>query len=259
MNDTLFYNSFHFRPLAHHAYHHTDNTRHGIPIHFLARITCGTAKIVPLSGEAFSVAKGDVFLLPMGLRYHSYWYPDKDTQTVSWESYGFTYLPSQQSKAYLPQRISVNHRAQELLDSLAEHMAVDATGIGLLYLILGELEHTLIEVAPDPDRALLERASAYMRTHPNMSVGELAKHLGMSESAVYAFFSAYADTTPVAHKNRLMADVAEELLTTTDLSVEAISEAVGFSSVTYFRHILRQYKKQTPTQVRNSRHAPSLL
>ena len=71
MENVRFYKSFSFRVLLHREDHHTDNSA-GIDSHFLARMHSGHARIVTLDGEELRLTAGDVFYLPLGLRYHSY-------------------------------------------------------------------------------------------------------------------------------------------------------------------------------------------
>jgi len=42
------------------------------------------------------------------------------------------------------------------------------------------------------------------------------------------------------------------LLTSTDLSPSQISDSLGFSSVSYFRKVLRQHTGQSPLQIRKT-------
>lgn len=78
---------------------------------------------------------------------------------------------------------------------------------------------------------------------------ELARHLGMSESGVYAFFRSFA-TTPIEVKNSVLAERAVALLSSTDLSVEEICGRLELSSSAYFRKVIRDFVGKSPTEIR---------
>jgi len=247
MDNTLFYNSFKFRSLSGKKYRHTDNSR-GIDCHFLARMLHGSARFVSESGEEMRIGVGDVFYLPLGLRYHSYWTPD--SEGVEWESYAFLCFPDKSGKQYAMQKADASNLLHAHLDALAADMRVSPTSVSHLYAALGELLPRMRECDPDPHRDLYSKARAYIHTHPDFRVPELARHCGMSESGLYAFFRSHANTTPIAEKNRILAGRAITLLGTTDLPVEVISERVGFQSVAYFRRIIKAEYGKTPTELR---------
>ena len=93
MDNMRFYNSFHFAVHSLKKGKHTDNS-HGIDRHFIGRMLRGHGKIVSDSGDVLFLAPNDLFYLPLGLRYHSYWIPENGSDgTVEWESYGFDFFP----------------------------------------------------------------------------------------------------------------------------------------------------------------------
>ena len=108
----------------------------------------------------------------------------------------------------------------------------------------------MVELDADPRERLYQRAYAYISDHPELRVPDLARHLGMSESGLYAFFRSYAHATPIEIKNRIQVEKAISLLRSTDISVEEISERCGFSSVAYFRRIVLHHTDKTPTRIR---------
>ena len=247
MDNTLFYNSFGFRMLSAKKCRHTDNSR-GIDCHFLARMQRGTARFVTCSGEEMELAAGDVFYLPLGLCYHSYWTPLDGS--VEWESYAFLCFPDRSGKQYAMQRLEASTALHASLDALAADMRVSPKSVAHLYAALGEALPRMRESTPDPRRDLYAKARSYIHAHPDLRVPELARHCGMSESGLYAFFKSYAGTTPITEKNRILAGRAVTLLGTTDLPIEVISERVGFQSVAYFRRIVKAEYGRTPTELR---------
>ena len=253
MNDIIFSKTFTFHILTGRSERHTDNSR-GIPNHFIARMRHGSARIRALSGEDFTVSAGDVFYLPQGLRYHSYWTPSKETGLVEWESYGFSCFPNPTEARYLAQRLIIDTRGHAYLDLLANTLSMTPTTVGTLFLFLDTVLPHMEQRDINRQKLLLERATAYVAAHPDLKVSELAEHCHMSESGLYALMREYGHTTPIGLKNRLLTKKAAELLGSTDLSVEEISARLGFCSSAYFRKIIKEQTGKTPTQLRKEAH-----
>lgn len=250
MEQTLFYNTFNFRTIQLKSFHHTDNAN-GIPTHFIARMHRGSGVIKALSGEELYLNAGDIFYLPMGLQYHSYWSVDKSNDpTVSWESYGFVHLPIHNDIRYAMQKICPNANAIQWLDRLNQNQTVSPASVGYLYLFLAEILPNLIIAETNQKELLLQTAFDYIQTHENFTVPELARACAISESGIYSLFREYANTTPIDTKHRIIAERAVVLLTTTDLSVETITSNLGLCSSGYLRRILKKQLGQTPLQIR---------
>lgn len=251
MSHISFCDSFKFRICSLKGFRHNDNSD-GIEYHFVARMIKGMGRIVDLDGEEMTLTKGDVFYLPHGLKYNSYWTPD-ESHYVEWESYGFKVFPKSDVKAYAMQKISPSEDAAGCLDKMLADMTVGASSIGYLYLFLGHVLPTMKERDPDPDAMLFEKAKKYISRNLDFKVEELARFCNMSESGLYAFFRRYANTSPIQLKNLIKTENAIALLESTDLSVEEISRRAGFCSAEYFRKITKQQTGKTPTELRRER------
>jgi AraC-like DNA-binding protein len=250
MDNLRFYNSFGFAVLSLKKRRHTDNSR-GIDRHFIGRIRRGYGKLVTDTGEEILLNPGDVFYIPLGLCYHSYWMPEKgEGGVVEWESYGFDFFPCKSGKRYAVQKLLPSPLALSYLDQIALSHEERVSSVGFLYAFLGEVFPTMQRVDDDPMRELFSKARHYIYTHPNLKVPELARHCGMSESGLYAFFRSFAQTSPIEEKNRILASRAVTLLGSTDLSIEQISDRIGFQSVAYFRKVLKQHTGKTPSEIR---------
>lgn len=249
MDNLRFYNSFHFAVITLKKSKHTDNSR-GIDRHFIGRMRHGCGKLVTENGE-LRLSPGDVFYLPQGLRYHSYWMPEQGQNgIVEWESYGFDFFPCRSGRQYAMQKLTPSETAIGYLDRIGVSHEERVSSVGFLYAFFGEVFPTMQRLDSDPRRELFSKAQHYIYNHADLKVPELARHCGMSESGLYAFFRAYANTTPIEEKNRVLVNRAVTLLGSTDLSVEEISDRVGFQSVAYFRKIVRKTTGKTPTEIR---------
>ena len=58
--------------------------------------------------------------------------------------------------------------------------------------------------------------------------------------------------TPIEYRNTARCRRAAELLTTTEMSVEEVAEAVGCANAAYFRKMLKKYLGTTPRTIRKN-------
>lgn len=250
MNEILSYNSFQFRHMSFSTERHTDNSA-GISTHYLARMTRGMGRILTTSGQTLSLETGDVFYLPKGLSYHSYWIPDRDG-LVEWESLSFPSIPEEEERSYPAQTLHPDGEAEAYLQRILGDMRVCPTTVGYLYLFLGSVLPHMKQHPKNKKVMLLEKAKRYIASHPRFTIPALARHCGISESGIYALFQTYAGMSPIEMKHRLQIQRAQTLLSTTDLSIEEISSRLGFHSAGYFRRIFKQQTGMTPSELRKT-------
>lgn len=247
MNDAKFYNSFDFRLISHNRYYTTDQTR-GCPHHYFARMIRGTAKIIS-DGDALHLKAGDIFYIPNGLPYRSYWYPDEHGEVLFY-SFGFDYLPDDRH-TYRLQTVIGTEPAQTLFAELESVLTVCPASIGLLYHFFGAVAAQMKTQAVTRSKTV-DRALRFMRENDIYTVRDIAKYCGISESGLYAAFKKHLGETPVEVRHHLWAEKATELLTSTDLSIEEISNRLGFSSSSYFRKVFKKQTGHAPSAVRKS-------
>ena len=250
MDQILFYKSFNFTTVTRHIDSHTDNSA-GITTNYFARMHSGRGIVRTLDNKELHLNAGDIFFLPAGLRYHSYWFRDAENALpVEWESYGFIYLPEPAHKNFSMQHIFPSDKAIHFLDRLHDCSSVTPTSIGLLYLFLGEVLPSMKESSPDVKARLLQKANDYIRANPDFKVHDLAKYCGISESGLFSFFREYAHTTPVKLKQQFLTEQATELLCSTDRTVEDIAMQLGFCNSAHLRKTLKAITGKTPSEIR---------
>lgn len=249
MDNLLLCKSFSFNEFRFTRTHHTDSMR-GTVCHHIGYIKAGRADFVT-EERTYSFSAGDVFYTPPGCRYHSYWY-GQDGDSIVFDAYAFTYLPTAHSTAFALQKLLPSADAMALLQSLSAHKRVDCTSVGLLYAFFGACMPQMERLGQHPKQAVIDRARSYIRAHTQFRMPELAAYCRVSESGLYAAFREVTGRTPVEEKHRVQAELATRLLETTDLSVEEISDRLGFSSPTYFRAVLRQACGKTPRDIRRT-------
>lgn len=246
MDNIQFSKMFGFSNFRFQRSHHTDNSA-GTPCHHIGRIHAGQA-IFDVGGEIHTFCEGDVFYTPLGCRYHSYW----SGEEICYDSFAFHLFPDRSGAEYGVQLLAVSDEARAHLTAIMAERWVSPVTVGHLYAVLGEVLPTMTPTARDLRRETVAAAREYMRSHLDFSVRDLARHLGISESGVYALFRETLHRTPIEEKNRIRVERAVELLTTTDLSVESVAETLGFSSAAYFRKVLYAVKGVTPREIRKN-------
>ena len=113
--------------------------------------------------------------------------------------------------------------------------------------------HIMLENMMKPVLYLgIERAVAFI--HANLcrqiSIREICAHTHLSTSALYRQFQRQFGCTVSKYINARRTEKAAELLEKTQLSIDSISEQLGFSDATYFTRIFKQEMGLPPMQYR---------
>lgn len=244
MKEVTFSNSFSFRLFSYEKYHYTDNSA-GAPFHYFAYMEQGRCKIVSERGTR-EFGPGDVFYIPMGLKYQSYWYGEPK---ISFRSYGFSLFPDGEQKHYCLQKVPCSETETSGFRDLPVGTAASSALLGQFYTAVGQVLPKMRSGSFDRAKTVYRDALEYLSRHPDISVPDLAKACNVSPSLLYAVFRK-AGKSPNGVRQEILVDRAVQLLITTDRKVQEISDTLGFSSPSYFRKILREYTGKTPGEIR---------
>lgn len=246
MNDILFYENFCFNSITFKKQKYTDN-RAGSPFHYLAYMIKGTSKIVA-NDMSVELSDGDLFYIPKGLPYQSYWNSDDDIQFLS---FGFHHFPETESKQFVLQKIDCPDEIKERVKNIPIKNTIDSFVIGEFYSALAEIVGYLESMSKDTKSKIMDRAKQYIYDNTNCKVSDIAKHCLISKSELYYIFKSGSDLTPNRLMQKALCEKAELLLTTTDKSIQEICDILGFSSTSYFRKIIKAHTGKTPREIRN--------
>ena len=89
----------------------------------------------------------------------------------------------------------------------------------------------------------------------NISVGDMARVMNMSESNLYAVFKKTFGTSPVKYLNNYRLSAASEQLLKSDDSIQNIAESVGICDRFYFSKIFKAKYRLSPQQYRKKTEA----
>ena len=116
----------------------------------------------------------------------------------------------------------------------------------LLSDILGYMYHQEVS----KEERIVSDSLDYMWNHPKENMRNVARYVNISESALYLAFKKAKSTTPNEEKQKILTKKARRLLTTTDKSIQEISDYLGFSSTSYFRKVMYKHTGKTPREIR---------
>jgi len=245
MNSIISYDAFRFYEFNLEKYHYTDN-RGGAPDHYIAVMNKGNCRLVS-ENQTVEIDEGEVFYIPMGLPYQSYWYGDTE---ISFKSLGFRLFPEANEKNYYLQKLKCSTSLKERINKIPVNKAVNSRTIADFFAIINELLPIMKTENMSRDEQIYSKAKEYMTKNVNCCAKDISRHCGISESTLYSAFRTAAEKTPNEVRLEILCDKAVFLLTTTDKSVQEISDTLGFSSTSYFRKIFKAYVKQTPREAR---------
>lgn len=126
-----------------------------------------------------------------------------------------------------------------------------------LCMVLLETARQAKQGPPPKAGDFVARAIAYMeeRYCDQISVDEVAAHLGLSRSYLYTVFRQGTGQTPNDFLQRTRIKAAESMLAQGSASVTEVASQLGFSSSQYFSKVFHKYTRQTPQEYRKSRAA----
>lgn len=125
----------------------------------------------------------------------------------------------------------------------------------LLLLFSDAFEYRRGQQQFNPKKSYTTLASEYIVKNYSkpISVDSLAKHLALNKNYLIKLFKKSFSTTPNRYILKVRLYHAELMLTDTDLSVENIAEACGFSTTSYFIKRFKECYGETPFAYRNKR------
>lgn len=247
MNDIFFSVNLYLHRYGRNSNYYTD-PHQGSAKHFLTYIEQGFCRFV--SDQIVLEAKaGEYLYIPKGLVYHSHWYAE---DKIRFKSFGFLYLPESDSRQYLLQKIHHGEALKALMDDFPTDQDANSRILGRFYSTVADILPSMRYDTPSPKKLIIEKARQYITYNETCSVPDIAKHCLISESALYDIFKKEAGCTPNEFRQQILCEKASMLLATTDRSVQEVSNLLHFSSVSYFRKILRKYTGKTPSQIRHS-------
>ena len=199
-------------------------------------------------GKKYTANKGDLIYIAKGTVYRSMWTGQDE---VEWYSVSFAYaLPS----AYSSYKFQIlRNYPGELLNKMYETYETSKfQSISYFYLLLEDLFKKMTPTLVCAKRTVIAKALNYIEQNytKKITIEELAKMCGCSESYFFNAFKEVLGVSPIAYKHNLLVQQAIKYLAETNLSIDEISNTLGFSSPNYFRKIFTSVMGKSPKELR---------
>lgn len=221
----------------------------------------GTAEFES-EGETIFIAPGDIIFVPITSRYISRWAGHPNVLYISMH---FAFEPqcgiSENShfalqKVSLPNFDKMIERFNFSKENYNGEEAAQMETLSIFYDVLGQLLPKLNHTNNKNFDKRIELATEYinLNSEQEISVNDLAAISGMSVPSFYTQFKKSTGTTPIEYKNRISIGRAMRLLKSDkSISIEEISEMLGFESSTYFRRVFKKFTGVSPREYRFSK------
>ncbi|WP_141503219.1 AraC family transcriptional regulator [Paenibacillus luteus] len=140
-------------------------------------------------------------------------------------------------------RLGFHHMATNILEMIVTRMVRQYT----------EHSSSLLDVPVKTldDNRLLTIENSFLYEYPSITLGQLANKLGLSTRQTERSVQKQYGVSFKNKKQQSRMSAAAQLLTTTDMSISAIAEVIGFATLEQFSHSFKQYYGMTATQYRS--------
>ena len=145
-----------------------------------------------------------------------------------------------------------DHLLRKIEKIMEEYNSDSLLAIGTFYELLSDI-YKKMKVSEKNEYKDISPAVEYIEknyTKP-IRIEYLAGLCNISSPALFKKFKEYTGVSPISYKHNVLIQHALDLLSTTELSVEEISERLGFSSPNYFRTVFIKIAKKSPKHFRN--------
>lgn len=200
------------------------------------------------NGNTYFAEAGDLIYIAKDTKYYSIWYgePEIEFYSISFEF--------QRPYAYYDYRFQVvKGYPSEPFDRLYRSLDGDALlPLSHMYAILADLYPRMQTDETPIQNGAVEQAIIYVENNYTapLDIDTLCKLCHLSRSSLFERFKRRTGVSPIAYKHNVMIQHALDMLSHTDLTVDEISQQVGFSSANYFRSVFEKLTGKTPKEVR---------
>ena len=179
-------------------------------------------------------------------------------------------FPAVLAETYMARDREVRRTGEPILNRVYGHGADRSTDLRVVNIyplrdakgkIIGTvcLYRTVASADSKPDwYGAIKKAVAHIDEHfaERLTLTELARISGMSETSFRRTFTQVMEMTPGEYIATIRINHARKLLTTTSMKVYDIAEACGFYDQSHFIRTFKRLRRQTPAKYRRAHFAP---
>lgn len=241
-------NNFIFNRFIFSKRHYTDS-RKGSPFNYLAYMVKGESKIIS-DRKTIYIKAGDMFFIPENLSYQSHW----SGEEIEFLSFGFHTLHTNENINFDLQVIPcTKSTVKKIIDIPTQNENVSCRAISMFYYVMADLMPDIKCRTENKGKTVMANIKKCIRKYPHSSMSEIAGMCSISEPYLYMLFKKEENITPNEYRQKILCEMAVELLVTTDKKIEEISEMLSFSTSSYFRKVLKKHTGKTPSEIKKSR------
>lgn len=210
----------------------------------------GVGKIL-YKGKTYTLDEGDLLYIADGTQYYSVW---SGTPDIEFYSVNFRFKSRSDKYEYRFQ-ILKNYPEKAFHDIFRAFRDDDKMeALGLFYLTLSDIYSKMRTESINSKYIAVEPAIRYIEENFKnpIRVDHLARLCSISSPRFFALFKEATGVSPINYKHNILIQHALDMLINTDMSVEEISFALGFSSPDYFRKIFNKITKKNPKDARKT-------
>lgn len=227
------------------------------PNNGLIYISCQKAVFYPEGEKPIVASAGDVVLLPAGSYYRVTFTNDTDAQYAS-ILVNFDLINESGEKLSLGETLQLLPQKMEWGEAFARMAYIYRSRIYPHLELQSELCRFFLGLQKQSNRKALSpitRVQDHIDRHLSqpLSLPELAKLAGMSETVFRRHFKQHTGKSPIAYILSAKVQKAKELLYIQDLTLDEVSEVLGFCDTAYFCKVFKKQTGITPTQYRTQK------
>lgn len=215
----------------------------------IAYIKKGYAKFF-YKGNTIYAHEGDLIYIAFETIYQSIWYGSPD---VEWYSISFDFNSKYSFYDYRFQIIE-DYPCTLFEKMYQSYETSPLVSVSYFYQLLDDIYTKLSKSSVNTSHFFIETATEYIENNYNkkIAVKQLVDLCHISESGFFQMFKKATGVTPMAYKHNIMIQHAIDLLSNTSMSIEEISNYVGFPSSNYFRKIFFRLTNKKPKELRKN-------
>ncbi len=222
--------------------------------HFgMSMVLKGSADI-EVNGRVEKILPGEILFVPAGSQYISRWMKESCNYTILFSFFPHTQFPG--DKQFEVQKISPQYEGEFTTLFADAYRDFDEAG-GYQFSALSSFFGIMAKIMPRVTFSKkpqlderIKRAVAHIEEYykENTTTAHLAAIAHMSVSRFHVVFKAQTNKTPIEYRNSIRVRLAILALEKGETTMEELSEALGFESLTYFRRVFKKTVGCPPSQ-----------
>lgn len=212
------------------------------PFDIITQITSGEVTFTDSEDNTVKACAGDIVFIPMGTAYTMTWHGDNPSNVA-------IHYQFQNEQAKYPLQI-IEEVSFPFIDIPESELLTLSLFYKLYYLCEPHIKKTKVSIGDNRINTAVE----YIRTNYNsdFTIDALAAMCHLSPSRFHYLFKKAVGYTAIDYKNKVKTDIAMQLLISTSMSVEQISDKLNFNSSIYFRRVFKKFAGMSASQYRTT-------